>query len=70
VQGTDAPGAAGREAAIIDHPDVRRMLLTMKAHTEAMRALAYVVAARTIDRGRAHIPTSEAAHGNQVASTC
>lgn len=27
--------------AIIRHPDVRRMLMTMKAYTEAMRALAY-----------------------------
>ena len=26
---------------IIDHPDVRRMLMTMKAYTEAMRGLAY-----------------------------
>ena len=26
---------------IIHHPDVRRMLLGMKAHTEAARALAY-----------------------------
>ena len=30
---------------IIRHPDVRRMLLLMKSQTEAMRALAYVVAA-------------------------
>ncbi len=27
--------------AIIEHPDVRRMLLSMRAHTEAARALAY-----------------------------
>lgn len=27
--------------AIIEHPDVRRMLLTMKAYTEAMRGLVY-----------------------------
>jgi len=31
--------------AIIAHPDVRRMLMTMRAHAEATRALAYVVAA-------------------------
>ncbi len=31
-------------ATIIHHPDVRRMLLTMKAHIEAMRAMAYVTA--------------------------
>ena len=30
---------------IIRHPDVRRMLMLMKSQTEAMRALAYVVAA-------------------------
>ena len=30
--------------AIIEHPDVRRMLLGMKAHTEAARALAYACA--------------------------
>jgi alkylation response protein AidB-like acyl-CoA dehydrogenase len=30
---------------IIDHPDVRRLLFTMKAQLEAMRALAYVEAA-------------------------
>ena len=32
-------------ATILAHPDVRRMLLTMKAQTEAMRAVAYVTAA-------------------------
>ncbi|MCC7325401.1 MAG: acyl-CoA dehydrogenase [Burkholderiales bacterium] len=31
--------------AIIDHPDVRRMLMTMRAYTEATRAVAYVTAA-------------------------
>ncbi|MCU1452557.1 MAG: hypothetical protein JWN46_703 [Acidimicrobiales bacterium] len=40
-----APGAArGQKSLIIEHPDVRRMLLTMKAYTEAMRALCYKVA--------------------------
>ena len=38
---------------IIYHPDVRRMLLWMRAATEAMRALAYYAAA-TIDRSRRH----------------
>jgi alkylation response protein AidB-like acyl-CoA dehydrogenase len=40
-----APGApAGYKSPIIEHPDVRRMLLTMKALIEAMRALVYVQA--------------------------
>ncbi|MEE2750361.1 MAG: acyl-CoA dehydrogenase [Myxococcota bacterium] len=32
--------------AIVEHPDVRRMLLWMKSHTEAMRSLLYTMAAR------------------------
>jgi 3-(methylthio)propanoyl-CoA dehydrogenase len=37
-----APGAdAGEQSPIIAHADVRRMLLTMKASIEAMRALCY-----------------------------
>ena len=37
--------------AIVHHPDVRRMLLSMRAATEAMRALAYLAAA-AIDASR------------------
>ena len=49
VQG-QVPGS--REAArIIQHPDVRRMLMTMKSFIEAMRATAYVTAS-TIDFAR------------------
>ena len=49
-----APGAqAGTSSPIIEHPDVRRMLLTMRALTEAMRALCYVNA-EAIDIARHH----------------
>jgi 3-(methylthio)propanoyl-CoA dehydrogenase len=43
---------AGKPApvAIIEHPDVKRMLLSMKARSEAMRALAYF-AALELDKG-------------------
>ena len=44
VQSRDVAGSAG-PVAIIHHPDVRRMLMTMRAHVEAARALAYVAAA-------------------------
>jgi len=38
-----APGApAGEQSLIVDLPDVRRMLLTMRAINEAMRALVYL----------------------------
>jgi alkylation response protein AidB-like acyl-CoA dehydrogenase len=43
LQGRDLAG--GGTVPIIRHPDVRRMLMLMKSQTEAMRALAYVVAA-------------------------
>jgi hypothetical protein len=49
-----APGApAGEKSLIVDHPDVRRMLMTMKASIEAMRALIYVTAEQ-IDLGKHH----------------
>ncbi len=43
VQGR-APGHPGR-VSIIHHPDVRRMLLSMKSQIEAMRAVTYVTGA-------------------------
>jgi acyl-CoA dehydrogenase len=45
VQGSDMAVRGGPKVTIIHHPDVRRMLLLMKSNVEAMRALAYVVAA-------------------------
>ena len=55
VQGK-APGAekAAKAGPIIDHPDIRRMLMTMRAYTEAMRAVGYVTAA-AVDNAR-HAP--------------
>jgi alkylation response protein AidB-like acyl-CoA dehydrogenase len=41
VQSRDLAGSAG-PVAIINHPDVRRMLMSMRAQVEAARALAYV----------------------------
>jgi alkylation response protein AidB-like acyl-CoA dehydrogenase len=41
MQSRDLAGSAG-PVAIIHHPDVRRMLMSMRAQTEAARALAYV----------------------------
>ena len=41
VQSRAVEGSAG-PVAIINHPDVRRMLMSMRAQTEAARALAYV----------------------------
>ena len=44
VQSRDLSGSAG-PVTIIHQPDVRRMLMSMRAQTEAARALAYVTAA-------------------------
>ena len=44
LQGRDLADGSG-PVAIIRHPDIRRMLMLMRSQTEAMRALAYVVAA-------------------------
>jgi alkylation response protein AidB-like acyl-CoA dehydrogenase len=45
IQCTDIGVRGGPKVAIIAHPDVRRMLMSMKSQAEASRALAYVVAA-------------------------
>jgi alkylation response protein AidB-like acyl-CoA dehydrogenase len=49
---------AARTAPIIQHPDVKRMLLTMKASTEAARGLAYQVSA-LLDRAHHHPDEAE-----------
>jgi alkylation response protein AidB-like acyl-CoA dehydrogenase len=45
VQSADISVRHGPPVTIIHHPDVRRMLMSMKARVEAMRAVAYVTAA-------------------------
>lgn len=44
-QGRAVDGEPGEQSLIIRHPDVRRMLLTMKSQIEAMRAVIYRTAA-------------------------
>lgn len=44
IQSRDLAGSTG-SVAIIHHPDVKRMLMTMRAYTEGARSLAYVAAA-------------------------
>jgi 3-(methylthio)propanoyl-CoA dehydrogenase len=45
VQGTEIAKKGGARVTIINHPDVRRMLMSMKSQIEAMRALFYSTAA-------------------------
>jgi alkylation response protein AidB-like acyl-CoA dehydrogenase len=61
LQGRDL-AAGGRTVPIIRHPDVRRMLMLMKSQTEAMRALAYVVAAALDFANRESDPERQKRH--------
>ena len=45
IQGTEVGVRGGPKVPIIKHPDMRRMLMSMRARIEAMRALAYVTGA-------------------------
>jgi alkylation response protein AidB-like acyl-CoA dehydrogenase len=63
LQGKDLV-QGGQTVPIIRHPDVRRMLMLMKSQTEAMRALAYVVAS-AMDAALRH-PSEEARKTNQA----
>ncbi len=53
VQGRELGAKSGDRVTIIRHPDVRRMLMSMKSQTEAMRALAYT-AAGALDQASHH----------------
>ena len=57
-QGRAVGAPAGEQSPIVEHPDVRRMLLTMKAYIEAMRALLYTNAV-SIDLARHHSDQAE-----------
>ena len=63
VQSRDLAGSAG-PVAIIHQPDVKRMLMTMRAYTEACRALAYYAAAAYDAQHAA--PDEEAKKSNQA----
>ncbi len=64
VQSRPVDGSVPKAAPIIHHPDVRRMLMTMRAHTEGCRAMAYVAAA-AYDAAHAH-PDAQARQQNQA----
>src|SRR5262245_15664731 len=53
VQGRVIGNGGTTTGPIIGHPDIRRMLMTMRAHTEAMRAVDYITAA-AIDNAHAN----------------
>ena len=52
---------------IIEHPDVRRMLMDMKAKTQAARSICFLTA-RAIDLSRAAVSAEERAHNADLAA--
>jgi len=58
VQSRDIAGDDPHPVTIIHHPDVRRMLLTMRSQTEAARALNYFTAAH-LDIAKRHPEAAE-----------
>jgi hypothetical protein len=63
VQSRPVDGSIKASAPIIHHPDVRRMLMTMRAYTEGCRAMACVAAA-AYDAAHHH-PDAEVRRQNQ-----
>ena len=63
VQSRPVDGSIKASAPIIHHPDVRRMLMTMRAYTEGCRAMA-AVAAAAYDAAHHH-PDAEVRRQNQ-----
>jgi alkylation response protein AidB-like acyl-CoA dehydrogenase len=62
-----APGApAGEQSAIVEHPDVRRMLLTMRASIEALRGIIYLNAA-AIDRANRSADEADRTAASELA---
>ncbi len=58
VQGRPIGVRGGERVTIMHHPDVRRMLMIMKAQTEAMRALA-AAASAALDQAHLHADRNE-----------
>ena len=52
---------------IIEHPDVRRMLMDMKARTQAARSICFLTA-RAIDLSRSAVSAEERAHNADLAA--
>jgi len=67
IQGRPVGADAKESVPIIEHPDVRRMLLTMKAHVEAMRSLLYFTAGEADHQARAESEERRRLASNRLA---
>ena len=65
VQSRKQGSNSAEAVAIIEHPDVKRMLLSMKSQTEATRAVAYFVASQ-LDTARRHPDAAQRAEAQAL----
>ena len=66
TQGTAIGAEKGTSSPIIEHPDVRRMLMTQRAWIAAMRCLIYTNAG-ALDRAEAAVDADEATRWREIA---
>ena len=67
IQGRAVGSASKENVAIVEHPDVRRMLLTMRANAEAMRGLLYLTATSGDLSLHDESEESRTRHANRIA---
>ncbi|MBV1776963.1 acyl-CoA dehydrogenase [Burkholderiaceae bacterium DAT-1] len=67
VQSRELGSSDPAPVAIIKHPDIRRMLMTMKSQIEAQRALAYYAGA-ALDKAASHPDTAERARNQALVN--
>jgi 3-(methylsulfanyl)propanoyl-CoA dehydrogenase len=67
LQGSDPAAKSSAMVAIVEHPDVKRMLLTMAALTQAARCICLATAAATDRMNRAAPEDDRQAAGQRVA---
>lgn len=67
IQGRPIGADARESVPIIEHPDVRRMLLTMKGYIEAMRSLLYFTAGEGDHQARAESEERRRLASNRLA---
>ncbi len=63
VQSRPVDGSMNKSAPIIHHPDIKRMLMTMRAYTEGCRAMS-IVAAAAFDAAHHHADAEVRKHNN------
>lgn len=66
IQGTEIGSKSGERVLIIKHPDIRRMLLSMKSRVEAMRAISCSIAISMDIAGRHPDESVKAKHQGLV----